>query len=166
MAAQVPNREAALPTDAEIQSLITTRVDIEHRNLGIVVGIVTPGGRRVVSHGRASLHDRRDLDGDTVFEIGSVTKLFTSVLLADMVRRGEVKLTDSVFRYLPPHTSRARETRTITLADLATHTSGLPLWPSGMPATRDGALSMATCSNRFALRVSIGAQSRGKKRAG
>ncbi len=73
----------------------------------------------------------------------SVTKLFTSVLLADMVRRGEVKLTDSVFSYLPPHTARAQESPTITLADLATHTSGLPLWPSGIPATRDGALSMA-----------------------
>ena len=143
-AAQAPNPEAALPGDSEIQRLITARVDTERRNLGIVVGIVTPGGRRILSHGRASLDDPRGLTGDTVFEIGSVTKLFTSVLLADMVRRGEVQLTDSVFRYLPPHTSRARENRTITLADLATHTSGLPLWPSGIPATRAGALSMAT----------------------
>ena len=143
-AAQAPNPEAALLGDSEIQRLIAARVDTERRNLGIVVGIVTPGGRRIVSHGRASLNDSRDLNGDTVFEIGSVTKLFTSVLLADMVRRGEVQLTDSVFHYLPPHTSRARENRTITLADLATHTSGLPLWPSGIPATRDGALSMAT----------------------
>ena len=97
-----------------------------------------------MAHGRASLDDPRELDGDTVFEIGSVTKVFTSVLLADMVRRGEVKLTDSVFSYLPPHTSRAREDRTITLADLATHTSGFPLWPSGIPATRDGVFAMAT----------------------
>ena len=97
-----------------------------------------------MSHGRASLDDPRDLDGDSVFEIGSVTKVFTSVLLADMVRRGEVKLTDSVFSYLLPHTSRAQEQRTITLADLATHTSGLPFWPSGIPATGDGVLSMAS----------------------
>ena len=142
--AQSAKADAALPSDLEIQRLIATRVDAERRNLGIVVGIVTPSGRRMVSHGRTSLTDPRNLDGDTVFEIGSVTKLFTSVLLADMVRRGEVDLTDSVFRYLPPHTSRAREDRTITLADLATHTSGLPPWPSGIPATRDGALSMAT----------------------
>ncbi len=142
--AQAPNAEAALPGDLDIKRLITTRVDAERRNLGIVVGIVTPAGRRIVAHGRASLDDPRELDGDTVFEIGSVTKVFTSVLLADMVRRGEVKVTDSVFSYLPPHTSRALENRTISLADLATHTSGLPLWPSGIPATRDGVFSMAT----------------------
>jgi serine-type D-Ala-D-Ala carboxypeptidase/endopeptidase len=140
--AQVPNAEATLPSDLAIQKLIATRVDAERRNVGIVVGIVTPDGRRILSYGRASLDDRRALDGDTVFEIGSVTKVFTSVLLADMVRRGEVKLTDSVFSYLPPHTSRAHEGRTITLVDLATHTSGLPLWPSGIPVTRDGALAM------------------------
>jgi DNA-binding NarL/FixJ family response regulator len=142
--AQAQALEAAHPSDSEIQRLIATRVDTERRNSGIVVGIVTPGGRRIVSHGRRRLNDPRGPDGDTVFEIGSVTKLFTSVLLADMVRRGEVKLTDSVFSYLPPRTSRDRENRTITLAGLATHTSGLPLWPSGIPATRDGALSMAT----------------------
>jgi D-alanyl-D-alanine-carboxypeptidase/D-alanyl-D-alanine-endopeptidase len=140
--AQASNPEAALPSDLAIQKLITTRVDAERRNVGIVVGIVTPAGRRIVSHGRASFDEPRALDGNAVFEIGSVTKVFTSVLLADMVRRGEVKLTDSVFSYLPPHTSRAHESRTITLADLATHTSGLPLWPSGIPATRNGALAM------------------------
>lgn len=143
-AAQPPKPEAGLPTDVYIRSLIEARVDAERRNVGIVVGIVSAGGRRIVSHGRASLDVPRALDGDTVFEIGSVTKLFTSALLTDMVRRGEVTLTDSVFSYLPPLTSRARENRTITLVDLATHTSGLPLWPSGIPATRDGALSMAS----------------------
>jgi CubicO group peptidase (beta-lactamase class C family) len=142
--AQAPKPQVMLPSDLEIQRLITTRVDAERRNVGIVVGIVTPAGRRIMSHGRARLDDPRGLDGDTVFEIGSVTKVFTSALLADMVRRDEVKLTDSVFSYLPPHTSRARENPTITLADLATHTSGLPLWPSGIPATRAGALLMAT----------------------
>jgi CubicO group peptidase (beta-lactamase class C family) len=140
--AQAPNPSAPIPSDHAIQKLISTRVDAERRNVGIVVGIVTPAGRRIVSHGRASLEEPRSLDGNTVFEIGSVTKVFTSILLADMVRRGEVNLTDSVFGYLPPPASRAHGNRTITLADLATHTSGLPLWPSGIPATRDGVLAM------------------------
>ena len=131
-----------LPSDLAIEKLLTARIDAERRSVGIVVGVVTPAGRRIVSHGQASLEEPRALDGDTVFEIGSVTKVFTSVLLADMVRRGEVKLTDSVFSYLPPHTSRARETRTITLADLATHTSGLPFWPNGIPATGEGVQAM------------------------
>jgi serine-type D-Ala-D-Ala carboxypeptidase/endopeptidase len=139
--AQVPN-PAALSSDLAIEKLLTARVDAERRSVGIVVGIVTPAGRRIVSYGHASLEEPRAVDGDTVFEIGSVTKVFTAVLLADMVRRGEVKLTDSVFSYLPPHTSRARESRTITLADLATHTSGLPFWPNGIPATADGVRAM------------------------
>ena len=139
--AQAPN-PTSLPSDLAIEQLLTARVDAERRSVGIVVGVVTPAGRRIVSHGQTSLEKPGALDGDTVFEIGSVTKVFTSVLLADMVRRGEVKLTDSVFSYLPPHTSRARESRTITLADLATHTSGLPFWPNGIPATGEGVQRM------------------------
>jgi CubicO group peptidase (beta-lactamase class C family) len=143
MHAQAPAPSAALPDGVSIQQIISHRVDSQRRNVGIVVGIVSPAGRRIVAHGRRAVDDQRQLDGDSVFEIGSVTKVLTSVLLADMVRRGEVALTDSVFRYLPSLTSRANESRTITLADLATHTSGLPFWPSGVPADRGGALSMA-----------------------
>lgn len=142
LSTQAPHPAATLPSDLAIRELLTTRIDAERRNVGIVVGLVSPAGRRVVSHGRASLDQPRALDGDTLFEIGSVTKVFTAVLLADMVRRGEVKVTDSLFSYLQSLASRAHESRTIALVDLATHTSGLPLWPSGIPATRDGALAM------------------------
>jgi D-alanyl-D-alanine-carboxypeptidase/D-alanyl-D-alanine-endopeptidase len=73
------------------------------------------------------------LDGDTVFEIGSVTKVFTSLLLADMVQRGEVALTDPVAKYLPPGIKMPeRGGRQITLQDLATHTSGLPRLPPNL----------------------------------
>jgi serine-type D-Ala-D-Ala carboxypeptidase/endopeptidase len=141
--AQSARSQSALPNNHDIQRLLATRVDTERRNVGIVVGIVSPSERRVVSYGRASLAGDAGLDGDTVFEIGSVTKVLTATLLADMVRRGEVRLTDSVFDYLPPSIEHARDGRTISLVDLATHTSGLPLWPSGVPATRDGAIAMS-----------------------
>ena len=59
-------------------------------------------------------------DPDTVFQVGSVTKALTGLLLADMAERGEVALPDLATRYL------ARSTPgNITLLDLATHTSGL-----------------------------------------
>ena len=60
-----------------------------------------------------------------------MTKVFTSLLLADMVQRGEVALTDPVAKYLPPDVKvPERGGKKITLVDLATHTSGLPRMPS------------------------------------
>lgn len=67
------------------------------------------------------------------------------MLLADMVRRGEVRLEDSVASHLPLPVG-ARSGRAIALIDLATHTSGLPFWPSNIPATREGIVSMAAYS--------------------
>jgi serine-type D-Ala-D-Ala carboxypeptidase/endopeptidase len=65
----------------------------------------------------------------TIFQVGSVTKVFTALLLADMAERGEVRLSDPAARYLPG----AREAADpVTLADLATHTSGLPRLPRGL----------------------------------
>jgi D-alanyl-D-alanine-carboxypeptidase/D-alanyl-D-alanine-endopeptidase len=93
----------------------------------------------VISYGRFGHDDARPVDGETLFEIGSVTKVFTALLLADMVRRGEVALSDPVSKYLPPGiTLAAPDGRSITLEDLATHTAGLPFWPSGIPATGEG----------------------------
>ena len=76
---------------------------------------------------------RRTARGDTVFEIGSGTKVFTSLLLADMAHRGEVALDDTIGKYLPPDVKMPeRNGRSITLVDLATHTSGLPRLPTNL----------------------------------
>lgn len=100
---------------------------------GVVVGLLDAAGPRVVAHGSRDKGDPRALDGDTLFEIGSVTKLFTSVLLADAVRRGDVRLEDPASRYLPPPLELPRSgEREITLADLATHHSGLPRLPGNI----------------------------------
>jgi CubicO group peptidase (beta-lactamase class C family) len=125
---------SSLPSDAEIRELLVDHVDGQHQSVGSVVGIVTPHGRRIVGYGRRDQGDPRPLDGDTVFEIGSVTKIFTALLLADMVQHGEVALDDPVSRYLPDGVKvPERNGRKITLADLATHTSGLPFFPSDVP---------------------------------
>jgi CubicO group peptidase (beta-lactamase class C family) len=106
------------------------RVDEFHQSVGIVVGMIGPDGRKVVSYGALEKGDPRALNGDTVFEIGSVTKVFTSLLLSDMVQRGQVALTDPVSKYLPAGVKMPqRNGKQITLLDLATHTSGLPRIP-------------------------------------
>jgi D-alanyl-D-alanine-carboxypeptidase/D-alanyl-D-alanine-endopeptidase len=68
-----------------------------------------------------------------VYEIGSITKVFTAVLLADMVERGEVALADPVAKYLPKTVKvPERGGKQITLLDLATHKSGLPRLPANL----------------------------------
>ena len=71
------------------------------------------------------------VDERTVFEIGSVTKVFTALLLADQVVAGSVELEQPLHELLPDVRIPVRG-RPITLADLATHTSGLPRLPRSM----------------------------------
>jgi hypothetical protein len=56
---------------------------------------------KIATYGRSGTANDHPLDGDTVFEIGSITKVFTALLLAAMVTRGEVALDDPVAKYLP-----------------------------------------------------------------
>jgi D-alanyl-D-alanine-carboxypeptidase/D-alanyl-D-alanine-endopeptidase len=120
-----------VPSDAEIRKILVDRIDVQKQSVGIVVGVIEPSGRRVVSYGRLANNDPRPLNGDTLFEIGSITKVFTSLLLAEAVHRGEVALTDPVGKFLPPSVKiPERGGRSITLEDLATHTSGLPRMPT------------------------------------
>lgn len=121
------------PSDSEIRNILIDRIDKQHQSVGIVVGLIDSSGRRTISYGKFDVGDSRPVDGDTIFEIGSVTKVFTSLLLADMVQRGEVALTDPVAKYLPAGAKvPERSGRQITLEDLATHTSGLPRLPSNL----------------------------------
>jgi len=133
VAVTVPGASASgpsLPSDDAVRRILVDRIDAERQGVGIVVGLVDGQGRRIVAHGTFSKTDPRPVDGDTVFEIGSVTKVFTSLLLADMARRGEVTLGDPVAKYLPEGVSvPQRDGRPIALVDLATHTSALPRMP-------------------------------------
>jgi len=125
--------ETTVPSDADIRQILVDRIDLQHQSIGIVVGVIGPDGRRVIAYGRPEKDDSRPLNGDTIFEIGSATKVFTSLVLADMAQRGEVALGDPVARYLPPTVKMPqRNGRSITLIDLATHTSGLPRLPTNM----------------------------------
>lgn len=95
--------------------------------VGMVVGLVDRNGYMVYRYGSTTMNGTKVPDADTVFEIGSVTKTFTGILLADGEERGIVNLSAPISQYLPPgSTAPTRNGRAITLTDLATHTSGLP----------------------------------------
>jgi CubicO group peptidase (beta-lactamase class C family) len=123
-----------IPTDSAIRAIIKPRVDTG-RYAGVAVGVVSRDGRQVVTaYGpRAGV---TPFDGNTVFEIGSITKTFTTAILADMVARREVALDDPVAKLLPPGMKfPERDGKQITLLDLATQTSGLPRLPGNLEIT-------------------------------
>jgi len=123
---------AQLAREPEIRGILEDRIDKYRQSVGIVVGLIEPQGRRVIAYGKLGPEDGRPLNGDTVFEIASITKLFTSLALAEMVQRGDVQLTDPVAKYLTGINVPARAGHQITLEDLATHTSGLPREPHSL----------------------------------
>jgi CubicO group peptidase (beta-lactamase class C family) len=102
------------------------------RRIGLVVGCRAGGEHRAVGHGRLRTGVPDIPDGGTIFEIGSVTKVFTGLLLADLAERGIVGLEDPLASYLPSSVRvPTRGERPITLGDLASHASGLPRNPKG-----------------------------------
>jgi CubicO group peptidase (beta-lactamase class C family) len=101
---------------------------------GLAVGVLERGTRRVLTWGVAK--------PDSVFEIGSLTKTFTGLLLAQMAADERVSLDEPVRALLPPHTVPRPAGREITLLDLATHQSGLPRMPDNFhPADKTNPLA-------------------------
>ncbi len=125
--------QSSLPSNEDILTILERRVDEERQSVGIAVGVVEPDGARVVAYGALGIDDPAPVDGDTLFEIGSVTKVFTGLLLADAVERGEVSLDQPVAELLPEGvTVPEQDGRQITLLDLATYSSGLPRLPDNI----------------------------------
>ncbi len=117
-------------TPAEIRALISNRVDEGEKAVSIVVGTTSAAGREFVARGTLTKGGRVEAGADSVYEIGSISKVFTSLLLADMIERGEVTADTPVAKLLPDLVKvPQRNGKQITLIDLSTQVSGLP----GMP---------------------------------
>jgi serine-type D-Ala-D-Ala carboxypeptidase/endopeptidase len=126
-------------TDADIVALLDKCVAQQKRAPGVVIGLVDDKGAKIFAKGVCENGQNAEVNGDTVFEIGSVSKVFTALLLQEMVDSSEVKLDDPIGKYLPPSVKTpTRNRREITLEDLATQTSGLPRMPDNF-APKDGA---------------------------
>src|SRR6266498_4146609 len=108
----LPLHAQSLPPDSTVRRIVTERLSSSPFR-GIVVGLLDAnGGRRVVAVG---------VPADRVFEIGSITKVFTSSILATMVADGSVRLDDPVAKLLPASVLvPARNGHQITLLDLTT----------------------------------------------
>lgn len=163
---QTEPQKQHFPPDAAIQELIESRID-ENRAVGIVVGLMeADGSTRIFVAGDPGA-DARALDGQSVFEIGSITKVFTAIVLADMVAKGEVAYDDPVAKFLPEGevSMPTRSGKQITLLDLATHRSALPRLPDNLkPADESNPYADYTVEKMYeflsshVLRRDIGAE--------
>jgi len=97
--------------------------------VGASVAIIDNGKVTFYTYGKKSVNENDLISENTVFEIGSVTKVFTSLLLADMASKGQVQLDDPIEMYLPGVKIPELDGKKITLKHLATHTSGIPRMP-------------------------------------
>ena len=124
-----------LPDDIKKETL--NRIELGY-HLGTVIGIIDKDGTRYYSFGQKSLLDDSKPDKNSIFEIGSVTKTFTSSLLSDLNLKGEIRIQDSIQTYLPIFKNVvAKNHKIITLENLSTHTSGLPRDPFNMDVNND-----------------------------
>lgn len=93
---------------------------------GMAVGIVTRGGHYVFDYGVVSKETRKPVTGDTLFEIGSISKTFTATLASYAQANGHLSLSDSASKYLS--SLQGSNFDQVSLLNLGTHTSGgLPL---------------------------------------
>lgn len=109
-----------------IDNIVNPRLKV-----GAIIGVILKNQRHVFAYGTKERNGNEAPDSNTVFEIGSSTKTFTAIMLADMHLKGIVNLEDNARKYLPADkvTLPGSNGTKITLLHLATHTSGIP----GMP---------------------------------
>ena len=103
-------------------------------NGALVIGITQRGKTFVTGFGRTDPTNNIAPNGKTIFEIGSISKVFTGIVLAEMIRTARVEIDDPISKYLPPgKIPDGSVVGKITLRQLATHSSGLPRMPSDFP---------------------------------
>lgn len=123
-----PSVFSQIPTDS-IKAIIKREV-ANKRSKSIIVGIVNTNGRQIFAEGKISDSNTALPDGNTIYEIGSITKVFTSLALADMSLKQELNLTDPISKFLPKTVKTpVRNGKEISLLSLSTHRSGMPRFP-------------------------------------
>lgn len=119
--AAVPVSELKTVLDRDLEAALKDGALAPATNGGVVIGVVQRGTRRIFGYG--------PVKEDSIFEIGSISKTFTGLILARMVEQNKVKLDAPVRELLPPGTVAKPDGGEITLLDLVTQHSGLPRMP-------------------------------------
>jgi serine-type D-Ala-D-Ala carboxypeptidase/endopeptidase len=125
-----------LPQDnSRLAEIVTRQVERDFRpqgRVGLVVGAIAGNEEVLLGFGSRQLGDARPPDADTVFEIGSITKVFTGILLSQSIESGELELDDRIADLLPEGWTLSEAAQEITLRHCTTHTSGFPRLPENL----------------------------------
>lgn len=117
---------------AAVKDMVRARVDGD-KTAGMVVGLADARGMTFFGYGRLPTAQSDIAVENVIFEIGSISKVFTGVLLAAAVDRGEVRLTDPIAAHLPADLPLSENIgSTIRLVNLSAHNSGLPRMPDNI----------------------------------
>ncbi len=136
----------------DINIILQERLKAEPLGSGYSVAVVNENGTKFYNVGKTSKHaDAKAVSETTVYEIGSITKLFVGILLAEAVKRGEVKLDDPISKHLPENVATPKlDGKEITLLDLTTHHSSLPRLPGNFsPKTMENPYSDYTVKQMY-----------------
>lgn len=137
----IADKDYRVPTNNPLKDTVDLLIETKVRpyiqkgnTAGLVIAIIDKGKIRRYSYGTVNKADQQLPDPQTtIFEIGSVTKTFTSLLLAKAVVAGRMKLDDPINRYLPDSIPAIHfQGHSVTLKHLANHTSGFPRLPENI----------------------------------
>jgi CubicO group peptidase (beta-lactamase class C family) len=132
----VTMKSVAVGTTNKLKTKLDKQVDSVARSyiqksntVGLSIGIRKDGQTYTYGYGVTQKGNKEIPEGNTIFEIGSITKTFTATLLAYFIKEGKISLTDPILKYLPDSLSANPELQKITIVNLSNHTSGLPPIP-------------------------------------
>jgi len=117
--------------DKKVDSVARTYIQ-KSNTVGMRIGIIKSGKVTTYGYGETIKGNGKIPNDDNFFELGSITKTFTAILLAYYADAGKVKLTDPIIKYLPDSVAENPELRSITLLELVNHTSGLERIPDNL----------------------------------
>ncbi|MER0440907.1 serine hydrolase [Emticicia sp. W12TSBA100-4] len=134
------NNPMKTPLDLRVDSLVRPYIQMQH-TAGICVAFIKDGKTTTYSYGEIKKDDKQLPNADkTFFEIGSISKTFTGILLADEVVKGKMSLDDPINKYLPDSIRKMEfKDVPITLKTLSNHSSGFPRLPMNLYKKGDDA---------------------------
>src|SRR5215467_9595297 len=134
---------AEAPVDTRAVDTMMLRLMAAHNVPGAALVLIRGGGIVLEKgYGVRDLATHALVTAQTLFNIGSISKSFTALAIAQLVDQHQLDLDTPIIGYAPDvRLSEPRVTRTVTLRQLLSHSSGLPpdeQWPRQVPPSRQG----------------------------